>query len=527
MSKPVRKRLNHTLRLVNGPMIKLACCSLLAMLPVPQGLSSDWLQLQHDAARTGRASDEVGPPYRARWLWFGPAGTLRNRLSKPGDAGWTNDLVPGVGKSYPLPGSVPFTLAGMMQPLVAEGKVIVATMEGKVYAIREDDGTTQWEADLPGGSIASGAVVGSVVVFGSTAGIVQGYDLATGKTLWSIQTGKTISGAPCASHGCVYLANHSRQVHAIKAANGQGLWKSEALGGIVQGSLAATDDAIFVGAEDMQVYKLSAATGKIMARHQVYGQSFRLQWPVVHQEKIWVRSSPVWCVGSEGANDTLLSKATDLADEESKYQQWLEGQAEYGSWTSKNDWKSYFALNVSDLSEPFSIPCGPSDGCGQPPDPPAIDYQGRVVCWWPTRFCHLTLRNGTFGTRYYIDLAAVDQSTGRRQPYQEGNPVDVWPLETDNLYALSTGGTYCYWRQRFRGTYAMDLAERRHYQIQVEVRSRDGGTWNAPVMYADTGSVHLPRTASPPTQGRVGVTVANHRLYLAEDFGVTAIEHAD
>ena len=43
---------------------------------------SDWPQLQRDAARTGRSPDEVAPPYRARWLWFGNAGTLRNRNSK-------------------------------------------------------------------------------------------------------------------------------------------------------------------------------------------------------------------------------------------------------------------------------------------------------------------------------------------------------------------------------------------------------------------------------------------------------------
>lgn len=93
----------------------------------------------------------MAPPYRARWLWFGRAGTLRNRESKPNAPKWTNDLTSGVGKSYPLPSSVPFTLAGMVQPIVHRGLVLVASLEGKIYAIYEDDGTTAWEADLPGG----------------------------------------------------------------------------------------------------------------------------------------------------------------------------------------------------------------------------------------------------------------------------------------------------------------------------------------------------------------------------------------
>ena len=309
-------------------------------------------------------------------------------------------------------------------------------------------------------------------------------------------------------------------------ATGRVLWKSQRLGGVVQGGLAATADAVYAGTEDLKVCRINAADGTLAAARQVYGQSFRLLWPVIHAGKLWVRTAPVWCVGSEGVNDTLLASAQNLADEETKYLDWLNGAASFGSWSSQNDWKNYFALNLAGLDEPFQIPCGPSDGCGQPPDPPAVDSQGRILSWWPTKFCSLTRREGTFGTRYFIDLAAVDPVTGRRKPLDAGPPAHVWPMETDNLYALTTGGRFCYWRQRFRGTYAMDLQAREHSAIQVEVRTRDGGTWNAPVMYADTSAVGLPRTPSHATEGRVGATVANHRLYLAETYGVTAIEHA-
>jgi hypothetical protein len=95
----------------------LGCVTYLSVLGAAS--MSDWPQLQYDSARTGRSTDEVAPPYRARWLWFGNAGTLRNRESKTNDPNWTNDLTTGVGKSYPLPSSVPFTLACMVQPIVS------------------------------------------------------------------------------------------------------------------------------------------------------------------------------------------------------------------------------------------------------------------------------------------------------------------------------------------------------------------------------------------------------------------------
>ena len=39
--------------------------------------------------RTGRTTDSVAPPYRARWIWCGPNLTLRNQDSH---TGWTNNL---------------------------------------------------------------------------------------------------------------------------------------------------------------------------------------------------------------------------------------------------------------------------------------------------------------------------------------------------------------------------------------------------------------------------------------------------
>lgn len=148
---------------------------LLALASAHPAGATDWPQLQRDAARSGRSPDEVTPPYRARWLWFGEAGTLRHRLSRPGAAGWTHDLTAGPGKTYPLPRQVSFTLAGTLQPIVHRGRVFVASQEGKVFAIREDDGATVWEAELPRGSLATGAATGAVVAFASVPGAVHAY----------------------------------------------------------------------------------------------------------------------------------------------------------------------------------------------------------------------------------------------------------------------------------------------------------------------------------------------------------------
>ena len=137
------------------------------------GYGSDWPQLQHDAARTGRTTDSAAiTSYRLRWLWMGPQGIVRNHLS---NASWTGpDINPGdiVDLKSTLPTSVSYTITEHLQPIAAESKIFVGTMEGTVYAINQDDGTTVWTGSLPGGTVATGAYCGGNVVFGSLTGAV-------------------------------------------------------------------------------------------------------------------------------------------------------------------------------------------------------------------------------------------------------------------------------------------------------------------------------------------------------------------
>lgn len=505
------------------PKRLLLCSVLITMCAIETTWAADWPQLQKDAARTGRTSDVCPPPFRARWIWLGPNKTLRNKYS---NAAWPDDLKGRSGYNYPMPTSVPMTLADMVQPVAYRGMVYVGSMEGKAYGINASDGSTAWEASLPGGTIATAAAVGNVVVFNSVTGGVYAYNYLTGQQVWKVSTPKAIVSAPCVMNDVVYSACQDGCVYAIQASTGQLLWRSQRMGGAIQGSLAATADAVYVGAEDMNFYKLDARTGAISAKHPLYGQSFRLLWPVIYNGKVWVSTVTTECVGSEYVNDAVFNSSATFAEEEANMERWLNGDTNGGAWANAavGDWRHYFALDQKDLTEPFMILSGPSDGCGQPPDPPVVDNSNRVINWWPTKFPTVTKLGNTFGTKYSIDLAGVNQTTGHRVLIDNHKLAGVWPIETDNLYGLSVGGTYAYMRQNFRGTYAINLANTTHYQIQVQVRNRDGGNWNAPIMYVDTDSSLLPDTPSRNTQGRVGVSIADNRLYFTENYCITAVE---
>ncbi len=497
--------------------------------------AADWPQLQGNSMRTGRTADSVAPPYRARWIWCGSDLTLRNRDSQ---AGWTNDLRTREGYSYPMPRTVGFTLANSVQPILAAGRVFVGSLEGQAYALDANDGATLWSAPLPGGTSVAAAGVGDAVVFVTLSGGVHGLAAADGQPRWMMQTRKSITSAPCVVGNSVFVASQDRHVYALDARSGQQLWISPRLSAPVQGGLAADGASVFVGTEDMTVYALRQSDGGVRATNRVRGQSFRLTHPVVHDGFVFFTSGMTPMMGSEYINGPMLGDAKDIEDEDAIYARWLTGDSNGGRWPQASvDFQHLFALRTADLSAPFLIPCGPSEGVGLPPDPPVVDNSGRVLCWWPTKFPKFT-KVGAFGTKYSLDICGVNLASGRRVPLDNGRLSNMWPgPEADNLYALSVGGDYLWLRQAFRGTQNIRLSDTQHHHVSARVRHEDGGNFGADVVYFDQPTR---QTATPNAvvdgasgavvsqsnfEGRTAAVIAGDRVYLAERFGVTALEH--
>ncbi len=486
-------------------------------------LDRDWPQLGHDAARTGHAAVAVEPPYRARWLWCGPDHVLRNSAVNPA---WPDALVSGrtAAANYPMPPEVSFTFAGRAQPVVMGDSVFIGDMEGRVYGIALDDGRTRWVGGNPGGTCAALAVAGDVVVATSIPGGLSGFDAATGRTRWRFETPKAITAAPLLLDDAIFSGCHDGRVYALDPRNGALLWTSEHLGAPIVADLCGGDDAVFVGAENLYFHKLDARTGRVLSRTRLNGQSFRMLHPVVFRGLVFVQTVQPICVGSEYVMEGVMRDSPDISTEETNILRWLSGDTSGGRWPDASPaWKHLFVLRAADLTEPFTVPNGPADGCGSPAPPPVVDGDGRVLTWFKTAHPTLTAR-GSFGTRYSMDISAIDPETGRRVPIDNGH-LSGTTGETDNLFALSSGGNQLYLRQRFRGTRAIDLEHSVAHAIQAAVRIRDGGTWLADVVYRDTGG--LPRTPQRPLAGRESVVIAGGKLLFAEEYCVTCVEHSE
>lgn len=489
-------------------------------------LSQDWPQYQRNAARTGYTPVEVHPPFRARWIWISEELTLRNQLSEPG---WPDNLTSVDGYDLPIPDSVPYTISQQVQPVISNGRLFFGTQDGKAYALSVFDGATLWATTMPGSVVMTAAVEGNIVVFTTLNGYVLGLNVQTGAVLWSVNTKYAITTAPCIHKNRVFTANHRGYARAIDLQTGTVLWQKR-LSAPVCGNIAADGNTVYIPCEDMYVYALDIYTGNIRASNRAIGQGFRMTHPVVHNGRVWITSCLVPTMGSEWIMEEVMASSTDYVDEENNVMLWLQGYDNNGAWFEASpDWRHRFAYDTTDMSEAFFIPCGPTEGCGMPPESFVVDYQGRILCWWKTGFSFLS-GTGSFGSFYSLDISAVNQTNGRRIIIDNGKLADIMQ-ETDNLYAMSVAGRYLWLRQDFRGTQLIDLTTSDGRFVITPARNADGGgfdpdiaylDWEPPFDYYKVG-YHI--TSMQTFYGRTAPAIAANYVFIAENFGIVCIEH--
>ncbi len=128
-------------------------------------------------------------------------------------------------------------------PVIAKGKVIVRTTDGKIIALREDDGGIIWsvEHSVPALSIrGAGAplVSGDRVIAGSANGKLVALQLSDGKLLWEativIPSGRSeverlvdLDVDPVVSRGSVYISSYQGGTSSVSEADGEVIWRNE------------------------------------------------------------------------------------------------------------------------------------------------------------------------------------------------------------------------------------------------------------------------------------------------------------
>jgi len=205
--------------------------------------------------------------------WFG--GDKKKDDKKPNEPAELVDITPSVtvSKIWSANAGKGEGRIGVRQgPVVADGRVFAAAIEGGVHAFDLQTGKQVWEfrtdkkADI---RLSGGPGVGEgLVVVGGLDGEVIALDASTGEKKWQAQVPNEVISAPAIGMNLVFVRSNDGRITAFDAASGERrwFWMQE----VPMLSLRGNDGPVlgpgyvFVGNDDGTVSALAATDGRPM-----------------------------------------------------------------------------------------------------------------------------------------------------------------------------------------------------------------------------------------------------------------------
>lgn len=365
---------------------------------------ADWPTLHADSQRSGYVADRVEGPYERKWF--------RN---------FEDEL-----------------MATRVEAIVADGKVYVGTLAGKVHALDIADGRTVWTHATDGPIGHSPRYIDGKLLVSSDDGTLSCLRSADGEVLWSYEAGAGIWVHPACDGEAVYFGDRGGTFHAVRLADGEKLW-ALATGYMILTPASITPDGtrILFASDDMHVYCVSPTGELLWKKGPVGGLSLRDHAPTLWKDLAILRSNPAHdfhgTFGMFGKPFIEFHKSLPMADgDEVIDDRW--GKI-IMSWTPRRHRaemaflreyladhpaeQTFHVFDQRDGSRPWLAPIGFTVGLHSPASPPTFHRETGELYTWATTSLNAYAAGVPGGTSAVV---TVDRDTG-----------DIHPLDTDRL----------------------------------------------------------------------------------------------
>lgn len=323
-------------------------------------------------------------------------------------------------------------LGTAMEPIVAGGRVFVATHGGNVYALDARDGHALWRFEAAGPFLHAPAAAGDRIVAASADGNVYGLTAPRGTLAWRAGPFPGgFSASPLINGGAVFVGSRGGEFVAIDLASGIVRWK-QSFDVPIRQTAAADGGQVFVTAEDLRVRALDAESGKIFwTSKPCIGQTSRDYYPVIARAGadplVIIRTNPVLNFGQLIARDrAVLAKAA--ATEWRNWQEidaWTKNPKSLGKPPQIEAEQAAIVehLQRDPLSRTFFVfdaktgrqrdypPVLWCGGCQGVPAPPAVLPDGKLIVEYRTAHS-----NWNLGVAPLVGLGILDPTTNRIEP---------------------------------------------------------------------------------------------------------------
>ncbi len=152
-------------------------------------------------------------------------------------------------------------------PVVMNGKVYFASLNGKLYCADANTGKEIWKFETTTSFEASPMILNNTLYIGNVNRIFYAFDANNGNLKWQFTTGGKIMGSanwsynPETKDTMVFLGCYDSKMYSFNAKTGDNLWTYETKN-FINGSPAIYQNYLIFGGCDAFLHQVSTITGK-------------------------------------------------------------------------------------------------------------------------------------------------------------------------------------------------------------------------------------------------------------------------
>jgi len=192
-------------------------------------------------------------------------------------------------------------------PLLDDGKLFVASLDGSLYAVDARSGSELWRFTASGGLVTTPVLAGDLLLVGGLDSRLHAIDLGGGDERWSFTAANWVWSRPLVDGGRVYFGDFDGNLYAVDVDRGQELWRLSLGKGPIRAAPALVDGRLIVATEEGWLFGVEPS-GQRSWLKEVPGASLNADL-VASDDAVLI--APSGCSKPVGASEKLYYASVD------------------------------------------------------------------------------------------------------------------------------------------------------------------------------------------------------------------------
>jgi hypothetical protein len=383
-------------------MINFHISMMMALLLYTATAQADWTTLRGNPQRTGYIDTEIKAPFHTEWVChfagerFGTA----------------------------------------MEPIVADGKVFVATHNGRLYALDALTGQLIWSFQAHGAFLHSPAYADNIVIVANTDGYIYALNGSTGEIKWSHFTWYGgISSSPLIADGAVYVGCRDGVFIGLDLLTGsqKSMWgaRFEEPYVPIRQTSSYYKNKIYITTEGLHVQCIDTKGKHLWTSDALVGQTARDYYPVITEVDgrayVIIRTNPAINMAKLiGQDRRFICESAGVDDSDwKKLEEWTKSEDSIGTpglWADEQDTiiqyledhpeaQTFFVLDAETGKKMDLSPVLWCAGCQGVGTPPVVMPDGKLLVFYRSVY-----GNWNMGVAPLVALGLLDLETMYIEP---------------------------------------------------------------------------------------------------------------